>query len=125
MSEPSKEGRSAEILFKVRLDERNRPVSIDWSASDSDVDGDRKTKSIMLSVWNEEEQRAMHIDLWTPGMLVDEMKMFVFQTLITMADTLELAAGEKAMANEMRGFGEQFAQKMGFRRAETPDANDS
>ncbi len=70
----------------------------------------------MLSVWNGEEKKAMRIDLWTEDMLVDEMKLFVFQTLVTMADTFERATSDGEMANEMRSFAQQFAEKMGFVR---------
>jgi len=70
----------------------------------------------MLSVWNAEEQKAMRIDLWTDEMLVDEMKLFTFQTLMTMADTFEKATSEKPMAEEMRQFAHRFAEKMGFVR---------
>ena len=108
--------RTAEIGFKVELDEHQMPISIEWTATDAPDESARETKSIMLSVWDGEEKRAMRIDLWTRDMLVDEMKLFVFQTLMTMADTFERATSEGAMANEMRSFANGFAEKMGFRR---------
>ena len=114
MSDSKSPPRTAEIGFKVSLNADLMPVSIEWSATDS-LDGcPRATKSIMLSVWNSEEKKAMRIDLWTDAMLVDEMKLFVFQTLVTMADTFERATSDGAMANEMRSFAQQFAEKMGF-----------
>lgn len=108
--------RTAEIGFKVSLDANHMPVSIEWAATDAPDASSKETKSIMLSVWNSEEKKAMRIDLWTQDMLVDEMKLFVFQTLVTMADTFERATSDGAMANEMRAFAQGFAEKMGFVR---------
>ena len=122
MSDSRATARTAEIGFKVALNADQKPVSIEWSATDSpDASSPsspslKDTKSIMLSVWNSEEKKAMCIDLWTEDMLVDEMKLFVFQTLVTMADTFERATSDGAMANEMRSFAQQFAEKMGFVR---------
>ena len=114
MSEPTNAPRSAEIHFKIRLNREQMPESIEWSATDASADDAKSTKSIMLSVWNDKEQKAMRIDLWTSAMLVDEMKLFTFQTLMTMADTFERATSEKEMAGEMRTFAQSFAEKMGF-----------
>ena len=116
MSDSKIAARTAEIGFKVILDANNMPTSIEWAATDAPDAESKNTKSIMLSVWNAEEKKAMRIDLWTQEMLVDEMKLFVFQTLVTMADTFERATSDGAMANEMRGFAQQFAEKMGFVR---------
>ena len=79
MSEPTNAPRSAEIHFKIRLNREQMPESIEWSATDASADDAKPTKSIMLSVWNDKEQKAMRIDLWTSAMLVDEMKLFTFQ----------------------------------------------
>ena len=114
MSDSKAAARNAEIGFKISLNEDRMPVSIKWSATDSPGEGAQDTKSIMLSVWNSEEKKAMRIDLWTDAMLVDEMKLFVFQTLVTMADTFERATSDGETANEMRSFAQQFAEKMGF-----------
>ncbi len=116
MSDSKAPARTAEISFKVALNADQKPVSIEWSATDSPDASSKDTKSIMLSIWNSEEKKAMRIDLWTEDMLVDEMKLFVFQTLVTMADTFERATSDGAMANEMRSFAQQFAEKMGFVR---------
>ena len=114
MSEPTSAPRSAEIHFRVRLNREQMPESIEWSATDASGDETKSTKSIMLSVWNDKEKKAMRIDLWTSEMLVDEMKLFMFQTLMTMADTFERATSERELAGEMRTFAQSFAEKMGF-----------
>ena len=45
-------------------------------------------------------------------MLVEEMKLFYYQTLLSMASTLERATGEDKMAGDMRDFCNYFAKKM-------------
>jgi len=118
MTESSEPKRDAEIRFKVALDDQHMPVSIEWDATDSEQGEMQPTRSIMLSVWNHEENKAMRIDLWTPEMLVDEMKLFMFQNLMTMADTFERATSETERADEIRVFANDFAGKLGFVRDE-------
>jgi len=118
MTDPKTPSRTATIAFNVGLDADHMPVAIEWEATDSPGATPRETKSVMLSVWNSEEKKAMRIDLWTDDMLVDEMKLFVYQTLVTMADTFERATSEGALANEMRAFADQLAEKMGFVQAD-------
>jgi gliding motility-associated protein GldC len=50
-----------------------------------------EAKAMILSVWDKDEQNAMRIDLWTKEMQVDEMKQFVHQTILTLADSFEKA----------------------------------
>jgi gliding motility-associated protein GldC len=109
------ESRSAEVRFHVRLDESQLPVSIEWSATDA-PEGGGPTKAVLLSVWSASEKKAMSIDLWTKDMLVDEMKLFVLQSVMTMADTLERATSEKKAASEMRSFAERLAGTLGLVR---------
>ncbi len=96
--------RTAEITFKVSLDGNHLPVSIEWDATDSDHPGPKSCKSIMLSIWNEAEQKAQRIDLWTRDMRVDEMTLFALQTLMTMADTLERATHNDELSAKIREF---------------------
>ncbi len=72
---PTGAERSAEIHFRVDLNERQLPVRIQWSATDAPEGDVRETKSFLLSVWDGEQKRAMCIDLWTKDMLVDEMRI--------------------------------------------------
>lgn len=102
--------KKAEIKFTITLDENNLPVSIEWEASDS---GQKSTsKAMMLTMWDEKEKNTMRIDLWTKDMMVDEMKQFVHQNMMTLADTFKRATGEEEMAQEMHRFGNFFAEKM-------------
>lgn len=105
--------RKSEINFKVELDENQVPEAIEWKAEGSEKDQYNSTKAIMLALWDEKENNTLRIDLWTKGMMVDEMKKFTCQNLITMADAFERSTGEKALAEEMRKFGKEMAIKLG------------
>jgi len=116
MSDAEDGSRTADIHFRVRLDASRLPAAIEWSATDAPGDAPAFTRAILLSVWNDEEQKAMSIDLWTKEMLADEMKLFVLQSLMTLADTLERATGEGEGANEIRIAGQRLAEKLGLLR---------
>lgn len=104
--------KTSEIKFAVTLDENNIPESINWEATDAGITGKNPCKSIMISVWDPNENNTLRIDLWTKEMLVDEMKQFYHQTLIAMSNSFERATGEEKMAGDMRDFCEYFAEKM-------------
>ncbi len=102
--------RESEITFKVTLDENNLPEKIDWSATE----GAEKSasKAVMIALWDAKENNTLRIDLWTKDMMVDEMKQFYHQCLLSMADTFDRATGETETAKEMRGFAQHFGEKM-------------
>ncbi len=102
--------KKSEIKFTVSLDENKLPVSIDWTAEDA---GEKSScKSVMIALWDAKENNTMRIDLWTKDMLVDEMKVFFHQTLLSMADTLKRSTGEDKMAEDLRDFSAHFAEKL-------------
>lgn len=105
--------KESEIKFKVNLDENHLPENIEWSADQSEKSESSRTKSIMLALWDEVENNTLRIDLWTKDMMVDEMKKFTCQNIITMADAFERSTGEKEAAGEIREFGKQLAIKLG------------
>ena len=100
----------SEIVFKVTLDENKLPEKIEWSASDANEQS--VGKSVMISIWDAKENNTLRIDLWTKDMMVDEMKQFYHQSLLSMSDTFERATGEVEVAKEMRAFAQHFAEKM-------------
>jgi gliding motility-associated protein GldC len=104
--------KKSEIKFTVSTDEQKLPTNIEWSASDTEADGTHSCKAILLAIWDGQAQNTLKIDLWTNEMLVDEMKLFYYQTLLSMAGTLERAIGEDKMAGDMRDFCAYFAKKM-------------
>jgi gliding motility-associated protein GldC len=99
-----------EINITVTLDDNKVPDTIEWSASDTD--GQKSSKAMMLALWDGEAQNTLHIDLWTKKMMVDEMRQFCYQNLVSMANTLERATGEKEAARAMRNFAQDFGEKM-------------
>jgi len=105
--------RKEQIKFDIELDDNNIPETINWSASENQKSAE--AKAMIISVWDKNEQNAMRIDLWNKEMQVDEMKQFVHQTILTLADSFEKATNEKAMADTMRDFCEYYAEKMNIK----------
>ena len=99
-----------QIRFDIELDDNNVPEKINWTATENSRSSE--AKAMILAVWAKEEQNAMRIDLWNKDMQVDEMKQFVHQTILTLADSFERATNEKAMADTMRDFCQYYAEKM-------------
>ena len=102
--------KTSEINFKVSLDENKLPVAIEWEANDA---GEKSAcKSVMIALWDSKENNTLRIDLWTKDMLVDEMKVFFHQSLVSMADTLKRATGEEKLSEELKDYCAHFAEKM-------------
>ena len=101
----------SEIKFQVELDQNRVPENILWTAQDGGVEL-QETKAIMLSVWDNQAQETLRIDLWTKEMPVDEMKLFFHQTLVAMADTFQRATADEKMSDTMRDFCDYFAEKL-------------
>lgn len=102
--------RTSQIRFNVQLDENHVPERIEWEADDNNAKS--ACKATLISLWDEQEQNTLRIDLWTKEMTVDDMKAFFHQNIMTMADTFERATGEEKMAAQMRDFGAYFAEHM-------------
>lgn len=103
--------KKSEIQITVTLDDNKLPVNIEWKAEDGGIDN-AESKALMLSMWDKKEASSLRMDIWTKDMLVDEMKQFFHQNLVSMADVLERATGEDKMAGDMRDFALYFAEKM-------------
>jgi gliding motility-associated protein GldC len=104
--------KEAEIRLNVKLDENNYPTKILWESTDGSTDGLKDTKSFILSLWDEEEKSTLGIDLWTQEMLVDNMKIFYYQTFMRMADTFQRATNNKEAADMIKDFADNFAEKL-------------
>lgn len=99
------------ININVLLDKDKMPEHIDWSASGSNQDTNPQAKAFMLSLWDGAEKTALRMDLWTKHMMVDEMYDFLFQTLITMADTCQRSTRNEELSNELKEFAYHFKKK--------------
>lgn len=99
------------ININVFLDKDKMPEHIDWSASGNPQDVNPQAKAFMLSLWDNSEKTALRMDLWTKQMMVDEMYDFMFQTLMTMADTCQRATRNEALSKDMKAFAHEFKKK--------------
>ena len=111
--------KNKEINIRVALDKENIPETIVWSADDSDV-SDMAVRAMLLSLWDHRNKDTLRLDLWTRDMNKDEMKIFFYETLNTMADTLERSIDDSRIAEDMRDFCSYFAEKMDI--AQNPDS---
>src|SRR5947209_8207938 len=103
--------KTSEIKFTVNLDDEKVPQTIQWEAADSGIEGPRDCKAMMLTVWDGHTNTSLRIDLWTKDMMVDEMKQFFYETLMTMAETYQRATDDDHTAREMKVFAKQFVQE--------------
>ncbi|KAB1062873.1 gliding motility protein GldC [Salibacter halophilus] len=103
-------GKKSEIKFNIELDENNVPENITWEAEDTGEKGN--CDATMLSMWDSNEQNTMRVDLWTKDMTVDDMKLFVYQSILTMSDAFARATGENNHADELRQFAQDWGMKM-------------
>lgn len=101
-----------EIKLTVTLDENHIPEKLEWTASEGGGVNNEEIKALMLSVWDPKEKVAKRVDLWTKEFYTDEMKFYWFQTMMTMADTLERAAGETEAAKRTRNFLMELGKEM-------------
>ncbi len=104
------DSRSSEIRLDVTTDDNKVPTSIRWSASDAGI-SNAEAKAFALSVWNGRE--ALSIDLWDKDMTVEEMKVFVCQSMMTLADALERSTQDERAAGAIRGFTSELAERIG------------
>ncbi|WP_373941379.1 gliding motility protein GldC [Polaribacter sejongensis] len=102
---------NSQINFEIGLDENKVPEEIYWTAKDGGIDNE-ESKAIMISVWDHKKKDTLRMDLWTKEMLVDEMKQFYHQTLVSMADSFERATDDQKMSATMRDFCDYFAEKL-------------
>lgn len=104
--------KSSEINIKVLTDENHLPEKITWQATDSGMEGENDCKSFMMAIWDADNQNTLKIDLWTKDMMVEEMKLFFYQTILSMSGTLERATGDSSTAADMRDFCKHLAKKL-------------
>lgn len=95
--------RTSEIKFKIELDEKNIPEKILWEATDSPTGKAEETKSVMIALWDHEQQNTMRLDLWSKEMPVNEMKRFYIESIGGMADAILNATGDKEMSDDIKG----------------------
>lgn len=102
---------TSEIRLTVSLDENNIPEQLKWSAQDSDIENE-EASALMLSVWDSKNKESLKIDLWTKEMSIHEMKIFFYQSLMTMSDSFMKATQDEKMTAAMKDFCAYFAENL-------------
>ncbi|AXJ02005.1 protein involved in gliding motility GldC [Cyclonatronum proteinivorum] len=104
------------IDIAIELDDKDVPEKITWNALDAGLDKPANCRAMLLSLWDNDNKQTLKLDLWTKNMTVDEMKLFFYETLSTMADTFEKSTKDDRMSGDMRDFCEYFAEKMEIKK---------
>lgn len=104
------EKHKSKLEFNITMDENMVPESISWLAENHP---ESKCRAFMTSLWDDKESNTLRIDLWTKEMMIEEMRHFFVQSLITMADTFERATNDASSAEELRNFSKEFGKKLG------------
>ncbi|UCH66233.1 MAG: gliding motility protein GldC [Ignavibacterium sp.] len=104
--------KTSEIKITVELDNDKMPEKIEWEATDAGFDGRKPSKTLMLSLWDENDNVTYGIDLWTKDMKVEEMHSHYHQILLKMADTFERATNNKDAAGMIRDFSEDLTKNL-------------
>jgi len=103
--------KTTEIIFKVTVDENNLPHNIEWKAPDAGESSE--CKSLMVALWDAKENNTLRIDLWTKDMMVDEMKKFFHQNVMTLTDTYIRATGDDLVGNKVKKFFAEVGKEIG------------
>lgn len=84
---------------------------IRWEADESGQPGQQEARAMILALWDHVARSSLRIDLWTHDMSIDDMNDFVFQTLLSLADTYGRATNNTTLVGEMKLFAQEFAEK--------------
>ncbi len=95
------------VTINVTLDENNIPEKIVWSAPDGGV-SNFPAKAMLLSLWDSNNKEALKMDLWVKDMPVEEMKIFIFQTFMSMKNTLHKSTSHSGLTNLVDDFCMEF-----------------
>ena len=102
--------RKSDIHLSVSMDD-DGIQDIRWQADDAPEPHEQQAKAMILALWDGVARNAMRIDLWTVDMTVDDMNDFVFQTLLSLADSYHNATGNQTVTAELKMFARDFAEK--------------
>ena len=100
------------IEIKVETDENHVPTGIHWTAPTEKIEA-KSAKAMTLVFWDADSSSSMNMDLWTKEMSVEEMRHFICQNMMLLADTFERSTNDKAHAEALRGFTKELAKRVG------------
>ncbi|MEJ2193877.1 MAG: gliding motility protein GldC [Ignavibacteriaceae bacterium] len=107
--------RKSDIKITVELDDNKMPIKIEWEATDAGFKGKKTAKTLMLSLWDEQDNVTYGIDLWIKEMTVEEMQVHFHQILIKMADTFGRSTNNNDAAGMIKNFSNEFAKKFSLK----------
>lgn len=100
--------KKSQIEIHIELDENRIPENIYWQSDDQVVPMQQEAKAMLLAFWDKQSRNGLSIDLWTKEMTIEEMNIFIFQTLMTMSDTFERATRNSGQARALKDFATEF-----------------
>jgi gliding motility-associated protein GldC len=86
-------------------------TDLHWEADEAPEPGVQAADAMILALWDPARRNAMRIDLWTPRLTVDDMNDFVYQTLLSLADTYRNATGNDDLMAEIKNYARAFAER--------------
>jgi gliding motility-associated protein GldC len=101
--------RNTEVKITVQLDDNKIPEKIEWEAEDAGFTGKKEAKTLLLSLWDKQDNATLGIDLWTKEMNIDDMNIHIHQILIKLADMCRRSTNNKDAANMIEKFSADFA----------------
>ena len=111
------------ITIDVTLDDNHVPEKLSWSAPDGGID-QQETHAMFLSTWDKETQESARIDLWTKEMPVDQMRVFVHQTLTGIRNSYMKATQDDEMGKAFQQFCDYFSSEHKLGKVQkTKDSN--
>jgi gliding motility-associated protein GldC len=105
--------KNSQIKLFITLDEKKMPEKIEWEADDAKFSGRKESKTIMLSLWDKDENVTFSIDLWTKEMTINEMQIHFYQIFLKMADTIQRSTNNLETERMIREFANNFAKQTG------------
>lgn len=98
--------------IRLFVDQNDDTVQrIRWEADEAQQPGQNEARAMILALWDHVARSSLRIDLWTHDMSIDDMNDFVFQTLVSLADTYGKATNNQALMGEMKIFARDFADR--------------
>lgn len=107
--------RTSEIRVAVTSGDEG-VTDLRWEADDAPEPGVQTAEAMILALWDAERRNALRIDLWTPRLTVDDMNDFVYQTLLSLADTYRRATNDDDLMVEIKAFARSFAERAAARQ---------
>ena len=104
--------KKSKITIDISFNENNIPEKI--SCFSSDDKKKKEIKSFMLSLWDSEKKETLKIDLWTKDMLLEEMKVFICQSILSVKHVAKRALDDDNLVNKIDKFSTEIAKEIGI-----------